>query len=461
MAEIREIVAIERGPEAIIKSLKKKTIVLPPWEELHKEYDSKLHPVMTDKSYRDIHKKGSIEKVTRIPLDLQKLAVKRMTELAFGIPVKRIYKAESEEQKRVAKIMEAIMQRNRIDSLNIERGNMLFASCEVVTIWYALEQKNNLYGEEAHLKLRSKNYSPIKGDRLYPLFDEYDDLIALSIEYSRKEEDVNTTYFETFTANEHIRWSNAIGKGWSEELREPITLEKIPGIYIQRPTPIWEGCSNIVYEIEWTLSRNGNYIRKNSKPVYAIFSDEDVKVGGEKSGDNEFRAIQRYPANAKAEYITWPQSTQSLELQINNLYRAFFTQLQLPDMSFDNMKATPMSGEARKQMFIDAHLKVKDESGRILEALDREINVVKAFMCAMYPTLREAIDSLQVELVITPFVINDEGEAINNLTAATGGKSIMTRREAIRQLGFADDVDAEYAALIEEEEESVFKSSAF
>lgn len=37
--------------------------------------------------------------------------------------------------------------------------------------------------------------------------------------------------------------------------------------------------------------------------------------------------------------------------------------LQLPDMSQESMKQTPMSGEARKMMFLDAQQKVLDESG--------------------------------------------------------------------------------------------------
>ena len=88
----------------------------------------------------------------------------------------------------------------------------------------------------------------------------------------------------------------------------------------------------------------------------------------------------------------------------------------MPDMSMDGMKATPMSGEARKMMFIDAQLKVLDESGAWLEFFDREINVVRAFMKKMYPKLATAIDSLSVEVVITPYQIHDETETINKLS---------------------------------------------
>ena len=131
-------------------------------------------------------------------------------------------------------------------------------------------------------------------------------------------------------------------------------------------------------------------------------------------------------------------------------------QLQLPDMSMENMKATPMSGEARKMMFIDAQLKVTDESGIWLDMFDREINVVRAFMKIMYPSLADAIDSLQVEVAITPYQISDETERIGNLSNATGGKPIMSQRTAIRNLGYVDDVDEELGHIAEESTASLF-----
>lgn len=127
-----------RTSDAIIADLKQKTIVVPAWSKLLSEYDARRHPVMDKKLYKDKPRKdGTIERVTRITLPLQRLAVKRMSELLFSIPVKRVYKPETEEEQRAAKIIEGIFERNRIDSVNIERGRALYASCEAATIWYA------------------------------------------------------------------------------------------------------------------------------------------------------------------------------------------------------------------------------------------------------------------------------------------------------------------------------------
>lgn len=457
MKTIEEIISDERQPTDIIKDLKKKSIIIPPWAALLKEYDPKKHPVMTDKTYVDKVKKSTVEKVVRVKLGLQRLATKRMTELVFGIPVKRTYTAENEQEKKVSQIMEKIYEKNRIDSVNIERGNMLFAGCEFATIWYGVEQKNshNLYKEPTNIKVRCRNYSPMKGDSLYPLFDDYDDMIALSVGYKRLEDDSEKEYFDVYTSEKHIRYKNERGTGWIEDDREDISIGKIAGIYSYRPTPIWEDTSDNVYEIEWTLSRNGNYIKKNSKPVYAIFTDKKVVTGEER--DDDFRNVQHYPADGKAGYITWEQATESIKFQVEELRKSFFTELQLPDMSYENMKTTPMSGEARKMMFIDAQLKVGDEKGRIIEFLDRECNVIKAFMAIMYPALKKDIETIGVTHEVVAFNITDEKDTIANIMSATGGKPIMSQETGVKQLGWVDNVDEEVQKLKSQDTMNLFE----
>ena len=412
---------------------------------------------MNKSKYPDIVTDVGIEYVTRVTCDLQRLAVKRMTELVTGIPVKRVYSPENDRQKEIAGFLEKIFTKNRIDSVNIERCNMLFGGCEVVTLWYAVEQKNTLYGFDSALKIRCRNFSPMLGDDLYPLFDEYGDMIAMSIGYTRKNGRKLVQYFDTYTATKHIKWSTVNGD-WEEVENENITLGKIPVSYVWRPTPIWEDTSKTVYEIEWSLSRNGNYLRENSKPLFVVFADDMISYGDEKSPNKEFRSVMQYPKGSTAQYITWAQAVENLKFYVAELRQSFFTQLQLPDWSYESMKANPMSGESRKQLFIDAQLKVKDESGRLIECYDREVNVVKAFTKASLPTSYHAdIDALPVENVITPFTITDEKDTINNLTTANGGKPLISHRESIEMYGHSTDVDKTMQEIAEDEALDAFE----
>jgi hypothetical protein len=457
---IEEILNSENSAESKIAALKEKTIVVPVWSGrfgLVQQFDPTKHPVMNKQKYPDIVTDEGIEYVTRVTCDLQRLATKRMTELVTGIPPKRVYTPNNDRQKQIAAYIESIYDRNRINSVNNERLNMLFAGCEVFTLWYAIEERNTLYGFSSPLKLRCRNFSPMLGDELYPLFDEYGDMIAMSVGYTRKKGRKYVQYFDTYTADKHIKWSNENG-GWAEVENENITLGKIPGVYAWRPTPIWEDTSKTVYEIEWTLSRNGNYLRQNSKPIFIVFADEAISYGDEKSPNREFRSVMQYPQNGRAEYVTWAQAVENLKFYVEQLRDLFFTQLQLPDWSYGKMSQQALSGESRKQMFIDAQLKVKDESGRLIEFFDREMNVVKAFAKIMLGESYAAdIDALKVETLITPFAITDEKDTINNLMAANGGKALMSQRESIEMYGHSDDVNKTLREIAEEDKIDAFE----
>ena len=215
MPTINEIFNVEMTEKERISALQQKTINVPIWsgqEGLKNEYDPTKHPVMNKAAYPDVVRDYGIERVTRITLDFQRLAAKRMSELCCGIPVKRIYKPQNDKQKQIAQYLEAIFDRNRINSVNIDRCNKLFASCEILTLWYAVEQRNNIYGFDSLLKLRCRTFSPMEGDELYPFFDEYGDMVAMSIRYVRKVGKNDVSFFDTYTENRHIKWSNASGE---------------------------------------------------------------------------------------------------------------------------------------------------------------------------------------------------------------------------------------------------------
>lgn len=434
MQTIDEIVSL--APDEAVKRLKNKAFTPPAWSDLVKEYDPALHPVMNKGKYPDtVTPDGHIEEVTRITFNYQQLAVKRMTELVCGIPVKRIYSPEDDRQREASECLEAIFQRNRIDSVNIERCNALFSACEILTLWYPTAEKNNLYGFASDYKIRCQTYSPRDGAQLYPLFSE-GDLIALSIETTRTEGGEDVRYLDTYTRDRHIAYREGKG-GWQVDKEEEIRIGKIPSAYCMRPTPIWEHTSGGVYEMEWALSRNGNYLRKNSKPIFAVFADEQVYFGSEESENKEYRAVVQFPKGGNAGYLTWDQAIDSLKFYIAELRQSFFTQLQLPDWSYESMKSTPMSGESRKQLFIDAQLKVTEESGRLLEFYDREVSVVKAFLATLRPDLADAIEALPVEVVITPYQITEQRDTITELLAANGNKPLISHRESIEQLGWS------------------------
>jgi len=80
------------------------------------------------------------------------------------------------------------------------------------------------------------------------------------------------------------------------------------------------------------------------------------------------------------------------------------------------------------------------------------MNAVKALTKKAFPKYATALDSSFVEFLITPYFINDDEKKTNTLTTATGGKAIMSRLEAIKQLNYVEGAEEEWKQIQKEQE---------
>ena len=451
MNGITQILDLSRSADNIVNDLKEKSVYVPSWDMLLKEYEPKLHEIVTDTINRKdkIRKDGSKEEAARIYIGLEKLLTKRMTEFMFAIPVKRVYHniEGNDTRRQIAKAIETIYKYSRVDSENIKRGNAYFAACEIFTIWYVVEKPNALYGFNSKYKLKCKTYSPMDGVKLYPLLDELDDMLAMSFEYKKKVKGEEITYFETYTADKHYKWCQQ-GRGWeSVGTAEEIKLMKIPGVYAFRPVPIYHGLTRIRKELEYTLSRNSDVIAYNAAPV--------IKIAGQIKGEEdkgESRRIYRVENGGDVSYVSWSQAIEALKYHVETLLKLYWMQSQMPDVSFDNMKSLGNIGyDARQMLLTDAHLKVGDESGAWIELFEREASVIKEFLKYMNASWKDEIDDIEIEHIITPFIQQDEDATTDRILKLNGGKPVMSQLESIQYAGYSNDAQATLEQIQKEE----------
>lgn len=453
MKEINEILSSGNISD-IISQLKERSIVVPKWEELLKDYEQKLHNIVDDITGRPDKVKGNgkVDEAARLTFGLEKLLTKRITEFTFAIPVKRVYtNTDTDVRKAIAYAIEKIYTVAHINSENIKRGIAYYASCEIFSIWYTKKSKTNVYGFNSEYKLKCKTYSPMDGVRLYPLFDEKDDMIAMSFEYDKTVKDEKTLFFETYTEDKHYIWMQKNGGSWQVVLDgEEVSIKKIPAIYLWRPQPCWDGLCNIRENIEYTLSRNSDVVAYNSAPI--------LKVSGGIQGTEdkgEPRRIFRVEEGGDVAYVSWQQSIEALKYHVDTLIKLYFMQSQMPDISFENMKSLGNIGyDSRKTLLSDAHLKIGEESGPWLEFFEREDKIVRAFLKEMSKAEKwseEDIDSIGIEHVITPFVQEDKKTEIDKWQTAAGGKALISHREAIKNAGLTDDPEKTYQEILNED----------
>ncbi len=445
--DIKEILGNTNSIDQKINALKKRTICVPLWSVLLKTYETSNHEVLTDTiSLKD---KENGEKSSRIAIGLDKLLASRFNQFTFAIPVKREYnKPSNDTQTAIISAIEKIYENAHIDTMNFKRGIAYYAACEMFTIWYTVKRENTIYGFPCKYKLKCKTFSPMDRVCLYPIIDELDDMIAMSFEYDKKVSDTKTiTIFETYTEDRHFVWEkDNQGNSWEEktahikedgtvESGEQIIINKIPGVYLWRPFPVYDGLGGIRHELEYSLSRNGNVISYNSAPIVKV---KGGIIGKEKKGESS--RIWRVESDGDISYVSWNQSQDAVINQTNTLLKLYWMLSQMPDISFDNMKGLGNIGyDARQTLFTEARLKITEESGAWKECFEREFNVIKAFLKQMNQSWANEIDNITCKHIISPYVPEDENNSINVRMKANGGLPVESQLESIIKLGQSKD----------------------
>ena len=461
-----------KNVSATIDLLKTKSVSVPSWDKLIKDYEPTKHGILSDTiTLKDkIRSDGQVDKSARIIVGLEKLHVRRMAEFTYSIPVKRVYSnvEDNDTGKQISKAIESVYRNVRIDTENIKRAVSLYASCEIFTVWYAVKKPNSLYGFQSNYKLKCKTFSPMDGVKLYPLLNEMDDMLAMSFEYTKTVKDKYVTFFETYTADKHYIWKSVSGS-WVPVLTrttedgeiasgEEIMLMKIPGIYAWIPKPVYYGLSPIRAEIEYSLSRNSNVIAYNSAPLLKVAGG----IKGQEEKGESYR-IFRCESGGDVSYVSWSQSIEALKYHVETMEKLYWAQAQIPDLSFDNMKGLGNIGyDARQTLLTDAHLRIGDEIGMWTEFLERECNVIKAFLKEMNRKWESEIDNVVVEHTITPYIQNDELAEITKRMKANGNKPIESQLESIQKYGGSPDAAATLKQIQEESAvEAAQNASAF
>lgn len=445
--DIKEILGNVNSIDQKINALKKRTVFVPLWSSLIENYEPSNHKVLTDTlSLKD---KENGEKSARISIGLEKLLANRINQFTFAIPVKRQYNIPSNDaQSAIITAIENIYNTAHIDSMNYKRGIAYYAACEMFTIWYTVKRENTIYGFPCKYKLKCKTYSPMDGVHLYPIIDELDDMVAMSFEYDKQVSETEVvTIFETFTSDRHFIWKkNNQGNTWEEttaqvmddgtiESGEEIIINKIPGVYLWRPAPVYAGLGNIRHELEYNLSRNSNVIAYNAAPIVKV---KGGIVGKEKKGESN--RIWRVESDGDISYVSWNQSQEAVNNQTSTLLKLYWMLSQIPDISFDNMKGLGNIGyDARQTLLTDARLKINEESGAWKECFEREFNVIKAFLKQMNNAWANELDNITCEHIITPYVPQDENYDINIRMKANGGMPVESQLESIVKLGRSKD----------------------
>ena len=458
MKKLEEIFAEGNSPDKIMGILSSQQKICPSWDLLEKNFVPSKHDIITDPTRRPKPKirNGQKELPAKLVYPAEMIAARRMNQMAFSIPVKRRYsKAENDTEKSFQVAIEKVYESVRIDGVNSKRMYAYFAGCEFSTFWYVVEGKeeHDRYGFTTKDKIRCRTFTPmpkiytkLTQARIYPYFDDMDDLIVLSYAYKDAE---GVEHFDAYTAEKSYYFTKDTGEWKAEPVDNP--LGKIPAVYLSRPLPIYDGISTNRDDIEFTLSRNSDNIRKNSAPILKIVGE---LVGGELPAGDTARQVYKLQEGGDLQLVSPALTTSDSKSHFEMLRQIDCEVTQLPDLSLENIKGLgAQSGEARKTLLTDPHLKVKEESHDIIECLDREFEVIKAILVHENPEWKPYLHSTTCKQVITPFIQNDTAADITNYVKASG--VLMSRKSAVIQAALTEDPEEDFKQLEEENNQEV------
>lgn len=468
---LEEIYKLE--PKERLTELKKRKTELPNAIELMKDWDEKKHSVfdealrpkrnvMIEDEVRDekgkIIKEAKYEKreVNRIAVPIEQDIVNIHTAFTVGVEPKLTLESEDDSHKELFEILKSVFRQNKIKYQNKKAARAWFSEKEVAEYWYTVEDSTwwkriaNVILKATGLKalpdrkLKSTIWSPFMGDKLYPYFDDYGDLIVVSREYESTDVDGTNkvTMFMSIDREKVTMYKNG---EFQKEFKH--MFDKIPVMYMYRPETLCSKIKPMRERFETLLSNFADCLDFNFFPKLAARGVVENVIG--RGSGSEIIQLEN---GAEISYLTWQQSPEMAKLEFDNLTERMYGMTNTPRITFENLKGTgnAFSGVSFKYVFMSAHMAVSNHAEDIEEFLQRRVNFVSHAIGKIYPKLQKASEEVEVLTEVVPFTINNKKDDVDLAVSAYQG-GLASRKEGLILAGLTDAIDEELK-LIEDEQ---------
>lgn len=438
---------------------------LPNVADLMKDWDADKHDVMDEEirkkrripktdpvrnEFGDVIKEAEYEQVdvNRITLPLEQDIVGIQTAFTVGNEPRLIFDGEDEKEKQLFEIIKGILRQNKVKYQNKRIMRSWLSEQEVAEYWFTTDDDNwwkkllrKLSPKTApKKKLKSVIWSPFRGDKLYPYFDEHGDMIAFSREYLfQNGDDEDTRFMVIDDKNVTVYQDDELVEGYPFAHN----FGKIPVMYIYRDKPYCDKIRTIRARLETLLSNYADCLDYNFFPkLTASGAIEDIMNRG--SGSE----IMQLENGAEVAYLTWQQSPEMAKMEFENLTERAYSLTNTPRITIENLKGTgnAISGRAFKFLFMGAHMQVSNHAEDLEEYLQRRVNFLISTVGSMYSEYKETSEMINIEVEIDPFTIDNRSEDIGDAVKAVEG-GVASQRQGIVMAGITDMYDEELEAI--------------
>ena len=386
----------------------------------------------TDSNGNPILIKNYPVEVNRVASSLQSIIVERRVGFTLTNPVKTeaVYSKESEKEKELFRLIEDILQDNKMDYKNKEVLRRVLTELECAVLWYFV---GSTQPGQPKYTLKCKILSKQLGDSLYPLFDETGSMVSFAREYKLSEGENKVEHFDIFTDEAEYKYVNRDSKWVLDELIDsegkgipnpiPNQAQKMMIEYYQIDEPIWAKVQSKISRVETLESNHADMNDYFGSPMMAVSG----QIQGYAQKGEQGKIIQ-LAQGAEAKYLALSTPPESIISERENLLNSIYSESQTPNISFSEMKGLGNIAEiTMRSFFIDAHMAVACLEEWFGIGLQRRLNILKTAIGKVINTGLEAeANTLRLKPIITPYLPINLTEKIENLTVAKTGGIIST-----------------------------------
>ena len=353
--------------------------------------------------------------------------------------------------------VKAVFKSNKIKYQNKKIVRAWLSEQEAAEYWYVTDDdsfwakfwkkiKTSFGGKvKPTKKLKSVLWSPFRGDKLYPFFNDEGKMIAFSREYKKKlMDDSEVTCFMTITDKMVYQWD--LSKGYEERTPFAHGFPKLPVLYAYRPESYCKKIKTFRVRLEKLLSNYADCIDYHFFPLLKLIGDVEGFMGKVKD-----RMVKLTGEGADAQYLTWNQVPDTVRFEAETLTNMAYDMSNTPRISFETLKGVgKASGTAFRFMFMGAHMAVENHGEVIGEFLQRRVNFIVSALGSINPTeFNKASQTIDIETELVPYMIDDLNDKVTTAVSAVSG-GIWSTREGIMFAGNADRIESELKEIKEE-----------
>lgn len=405
-------------------------------EEALKEWEVASHKVHNrPKKYLEA---GEEIPQAKLPLPYQKKIVQSAVAFLFGKPVKLVQLSIGTDN--AFKIIDDLWTDMRMASKNRKNARTVFsqtASAKLFVEYKDLEgDASGRFNSVKCILLSKKN-----GDDLYYKKDQYGVMKCIARGYSTKVGDKVVEYFDAYFSDIVINCKKD-DNGWVATPGTNLS-KKIPISYYEQDQTEWDDVQDLIERLEMLISKRADNNDYTADSILVLTGDVESLPGKDETG----KVVKLTGENASAKYLSPEMGVDMVKDERTTLndYILYFT--DTPDLSNEQLKSAGQdSGKALEMKFFPAILKAMDKLEIFEEMIDREMEILKAFVknvINVSPAMAKEIKDLRIGFQFGNPLPDNVKEYVAMLSEAVGGKPIMSQKTAVELNPLVKDADAE------------------